>query len=39
VYFYDYKAVDGRKLPHKWAVYYRDKRYATLTITKYVTEK
>jgi S1-C subfamily serine protease len=39
VYFYDYKAVDGRKLPHKMAVYFRDKRYATLTVTKYTTEK
>lgn len=39
VYFYDYKDAGGRKLPHKWAVHYSDKRYAALTITKYATEK
>lgn len=39
VYFYDYKDVDGKKLPHKMVVHYRDKKYATLTVTKYTLEK
>lgn len=39
VYFYDYKDVDGKKLPHKMIVHYRDKKYATLTVTKYALEK
>jgi S1-C subfamily serine protease len=39
VYFYDYKAVDGRQLPHRIEVRYNDKRYAVLTINKYTLNK
>jgi hypothetical protein len=35
VYFYDYKDVDGRKLPHRLEVRFGDKQYAVLTINKY----
>ena len=35
VYFHDYKAVDGRMLPHSIEVRHGDKRYALLKITKY----
>ena len=35
VYLYDYKDVNGRKLPHKMEVRFRDKRYATLTVAKF----
>ena len=39
VYFYDYKDVDGKKLPHRMEVRYRDKRYAVLTVSKFTLEK
>jgi serine protease Do len=39
VYFYDYKDVDGRKLPHRMEVRYGDRRYAILTISKYTLNK
>lgn len=39
VYCYDYKDVGGRKLPHRFEVRYRDKRYATLTVSSYNLEK
>ena len=39
VYFYDYKDVDGRKLPHRIEVRYGDLRYAILTINKYTLNK
>jgi len=39
VYFYDYKDVDGKKLPHRMEVRYRDKRYALLTVSKFTFEK
>ena len=35
VYFADYKAVDGRQLPHRIEVRTGDKRYAVLTVSKY----
>ena len=35
VYFSDYKAVDGRQLPHRIQVYYRDVHYGTFTVTSY----
>ena len=35
IYFSDYKAVDGRQLPHRMQVYYRDLHYGTFTITSY----
>jgi S1-C subfamily serine protease len=39
LYFYDYKDVDGRKLPHKIEVRHRDKLYATLTVSGYKFDK
>ena len=39
VYFGDYKAVDGRQLPHRIEIRYKDKRYAVLTISKYTLGK
>jgi serine protease Do len=39
VYLYDYKDVDGRKLPHRMVVWYQDKRYATLTVDAYKIAK
>ena len=39
VYFFDYKEIEGRKLPHKIEVRYGDKRYAILTINKYTLSK
>ena len=36
VYLYDYKDADGKKLPHRMEVRYRDKRYAVLTVAKFV---
>ena len=40
VYFYDYKDVgEGRKLPHRMEVRYRDKRYAVLTVSKFTLDK
>jgi hypothetical protein len=39
VYFYDYKPVDGRELPHRIEVRFNDKRYAVLTIGKYTLSK
>jgi hypothetical protein len=40
VYLYDYKdAGGGQKLPHRMEVRYRDKRYATLTVTGYTLDK
>jgi S1-C subfamily serine protease len=39
VYFFDYKDVDGRKLPHRIEVRYRDKRFAYLTVSSYKLEK
>ncbi|MCI0700180.1 MAG: trypsin-like peptidase domain-containing protein [Planctomycetia bacterium] len=38
VYFYDYKAVDGRMLPHRIEVRNGNKRYAILNVTKYTLE-
>jgi serine protease Do len=35
IYFSDYKAVDGRQLPHRIQVYYRDVHYGTFTVTGY----
>jgi serine protease Do len=35
IYFSDYRAVDGRQLPHKMEVRHGDKRYALLTVNKY----
>jgi S1-C subfamily serine protease len=35
IYFSDYKAVDGRQLPHRMQVYYRDVHYGTFTVTGY----
>jgi S1-C subfamily serine protease len=39
VYFFDYRTVEGRKLPHRIEVRYGDKRYAILTIDKYTLNK
>ncbi len=35
VFFSDYRAVDGRQLPHRMQVYYQDVHYGTFTVTKY----
>jgi serine protease Do len=35
VYFSDYRAVDGRQLPHRMQVYYKDAHYGTFTVTGY----
>ena len=35
VYFSDYRAVDGKQLPHRMQVYYRDVHYGTFTVTNY----
>jgi serine protease Do len=35
VYFADYKAVDGKQMPHRIEVRHGDKQYAVLTIDKY----
>jgi S1-C subfamily serine protease len=35
VYFSDYRAVDGRQLPHGIQVYYRDAHYGTFTVSGY----
>ena len=35
VYFADYRAVDGRQLPHRMQVYYKDVHYGTFTVTNY----
>jgi hypothetical protein len=34
VYLSDYRAVDGRQVPHRIQVYFADKHYGTLTLTK-----
>ncbi len=39
VFFSDYKPVDGKQLPHRIEVRYKDKRYAALTISKYTLGK
>jgi serine protease Do len=39
VYFFDYRNVEGRKLPHRIEVRYGDKRYAILTIDKFTLNK
>ena len=39
VYLYDYKDVDGKKLPHRMEVRYGDRRYAVLTVGKYTLNK
>lgn len=39
VYFYDYKPVDQKELPHRIEVRYGDKRYAILTVNKYTLNK
>jgi S1-C subfamily serine protease len=39
VYFYDYRDVDGRKLPHRIEVRHRDKLYAVLKVTGYTLGK
>jgi S1-C subfamily serine protease len=38
VYLFDYKDVDGRKLPHRIEVRYADKPYAVLNVEKYKLE-
>lgn len=35
VYFSDYRAVDGRQLPHRMQVYYKDAHYGTFTVSSY----
>jgi serine protease Do len=35
VYLYDYRAVQGRLLPHSMQVWYQDRRYGNFTITGY----
>ena len=35
VYFGDYRAVDGRQLPFRMSVYYKDVHYGTFTMTNY----
>jgi hypothetical protein len=35
VYLYDYRAVQGRMLPHSMQVWYQDRRYGNFTITGY----
>ncbi len=35
VYFSDYRAVDGRQLPHRIQVYYKDTHYGTFTVGSY----
>jgi serine protease Do len=35
VYLYDYRAVQGRMLPHRMQVWYQDRRYGNFTITGY----
>lgn len=39
LYFSDYKAVDGRQLPHRIDVVYGQKRYASLIVDKYTLGK
>jgi hypothetical protein len=39
LFFSDYKAVDGKQLPHRIEVRYKDKRYCVLTVTKYTLGK
>ena len=39
VFFYDYKDTGGRQLPHRMVVRYRDKQYATLTVSKFTLGK
>ena len=38
LYFFNYRNVEGRKLPHRIEVRYCDKRYAILTIDKYAQQ-
>ncbi len=35
VYFSDYRVVDGRQLPHRMQVYYKDVHYGTFTVGSY----
>jgi S1-C subfamily serine protease len=35
VYFSDYRAVNGRQLPHRMQVYYKDALFGTFTVTDY----
>ena len=35
LYFSDYRAVDGRQLPHRMQVYYQDVHYGSFTINSY----
>jgi S1-C subfamily serine protease len=39
LYFSDFKAADGRSLPHRIDVRYGDKKYGHLTVTKYTLGK
>jgi serine protease Do len=39
LYFYDYKDVGGRELPHRIEARYGDKRYAVLTVGQYTLGK
>ena len=39
VFLSDYKAVDGKQLPHRIEVRYKDKRYAVLTVARYALGK
>ncbi len=35
IYFSDYRVVNGRQLPHRMSVYYKDVHYGTFTMTNY----
>src|SRR5262249_46526286 len=35
VYFSDYRVVDGKQLPHRLQVYYKDVHYGTFSVTNY----
>jgi S1-C subfamily serine protease len=39
VFFSDYKDVDGKKLPHRIEIHYKDKRYGVFTVSKYTLGK
>ncbi len=38
IYFSDFRAVNGRRLPHRWVVRHGDEQFADLRITKYDLE-
>jgi hypothetical protein len=35
VYFSDYRVVDGKQLPHRMQVYYKDVHYGTFSVMNY----